>query len=141
MTADIQRPWFGYYDSPEQTAPAYDPGQSAPCLICGEPWTDDNVRTISIAGVTADRSWFYRVHRACDDAQTPEEAAAREALYVEWMVDGIDTPHDGGRCPHGFATEWNCQFCHPEKWPDHGTQAKYDQGCRCDECEAAGTDG
>lgn len=158
----VTRPWFGYYDSPEQTSPAYDPGESAPCLICGEPWTTDTVRTISIAGVTADRSWFYRIHRACDDAQTPEEAAAREALYVEWMVDGRDeggvvappstwipegrkpvtpehpaapsVPQIDGRCPHGFAWEGNCHFCHPEKWPPHGSLGKVEQGCRCDLC-------
>lgn len=78
--------WFGYYDSPEQTAPAYDPGDTAPCLICAEPWTSDTVRTVSLMVPGAERSWFYRVHRSCADDETPEAATDRESVYVAWMV-------------------------------------------------------
>lgn len=42
---------YGYYDDPSQTTPKFDPDDKAPCLICGEKWTEDTVRTI---GVMAD---------------------------------------------------------------------------------------
>jgi hypothetical protein len=41
-------------------------------------------------------------------------------------------------CEHGFAYRPNCHLCHPEKFPPHGTLAKYEQGCRCDECSVIG---
>lgn len=39
-------------------------------------------------------------------------------------------------CEHGYVYRPGCHLCHPEKFPPHGTLAKYEQGCRCDECEA-----
>lgn len=62
---------YGWFDDPWQTEPSYDPPHDAPCLFCGKPVAPDDVRTHSLmyAGpVYAKRSYFYRTHRTCADA-------------------------------------------------------------------------
>ena len=56
--------------------PAYDPDESAPCLVCGEAWTEQTVRTISLMAIGGNRSLFYRVHRRCHDLLTMAEEEA-----------------------------------------------------------------
>ena len=72
--------YFGYYDDPTQREPKYDPMQTAPCLICGESWTPDTVRTLtfvrwsSVEGKPASTiCYFYRIHRACHDRLGSDE--------------------------------------------------------------------
>lgn len=63
----------GYYDT-TSGPPKYDPG-IRPCLLCGVPWTDEDVRTHSIRG-DDNKSLFWRAHRTCAVAATPEEITA-----------------------------------------------------------------
>lgn len=72
--------YFGYYDNPVQKEPAYDPGQTAPCLICGGPWIPETVRTITFVRWDSDLgkpaghiAYFYRVHQACHDGLGSDE--------------------------------------------------------------------
>ena len=63
---------YGWYDSPDQPLdqPTYDPPRDAPCPYCGNPLTDDDVRTHSIMAAdvaTPRRSSFWRTHRTCDE--------------------------------------------------------------------------
>lgn len=59
----------GYFTDAAQTEPVYDPPHDAPCLVCWQPLTTDDVRTISLmpaeGGVA---SVFFRVHRSCAEA-------------------------------------------------------------------------
>lgn len=66
--------FVGYFDDASQT-PAYEPGR-APCLICGIPWDDGDVRTISVMNEDGVRSYYFRVHQTCGDAQSEEEEYA-----------------------------------------------------------------
>jgi len=67
---------YGWYDNAEQpkNQPSYDPGFYVPCLYCGEPLTDDNVRTHSFSAMTdGSKSYYYRTHRTCDEQATEKE--------------------------------------------------------------------
>lgn len=70
MTQRI-RNLYGWFDDAEQSGPAYDPPHDAPCPHCGEPLRPTDVRTESLMlAAGARRSYFFRVHRTCDDAAT-----------------------------------------------------------------------
>jgi len=76
---------YGYYSKPEQAVPEYDPGiVDVPCPACGvADFTLANVRTISLMGLGDNKSYFYRVHRACHDAMTPEQHGALDGLLID----------------------------------------------------------
>ncbi len=70
----------GYFTDPSQTEPVYDPPHDAPCLVCWQPLTPENVRTISLMPAEgAVASVFFRVHRSCaeDDPGAVEEIEHR----------------------------------------------------------------
>lgn len=57
--------------------PAYDPPHDAPCLMCGIPLSADDVRTHSVMAASgAERCYFYRTHRTCDDAASEAQKQA-----------------------------------------------------------------
>jgi hypothetical protein len=58
--------YFGYFDSPEQTKPSYDPGLETDCIICREKLSPP-LKTISLMREDREdnRSYFYRVHAGC----------------------------------------------------------------------------
>lgn len=63
--------FYGWFDDETQVNPTYDPPHDGPCLFCGVKIAADNVRTHSImyqGKVYAKRSYFYRTHRTCADA-------------------------------------------------------------------------
>jgi hypothetical protein len=67
---------YGWFDDAKDE-PAYDPPHDAPCLYCGLPLTSDGVRTHSVMSMYgAERSYFYRTHRTCDTAATPDQKQA-----------------------------------------------------------------
>lgn len=55
---------FGYFDSPTQIEPTYDPGLTVPCPICLLDLTMP-VTTISLMGVKDNKSYFFRAHKSC----------------------------------------------------------------------------
>lgn len=63
----------GWYDDPTQIEPSHEPPRDAPCLFCGFRIGADDVRTHSLmyASQYAARSYFYRTHRTCDEAESP----------------------------------------------------------------------
>ncbi len=85
MSFEIDRSHVGYYTKPDDKIPAQDP-MTAPCLICGKPWTSETVRTFSVMPTSRELSMFYRVHRACDDAQTEEERTALDTRVMALFV-------------------------------------------------------
>ena len=62
--------FYGWFDDASQTEPTYDPPRDAPCLLCGRRIVADDVRTHSLmhSGVYGARSYFYRTHRTCSEA-------------------------------------------------------------------------
>ena len=92
MSDRIRIEHYGYHERPDQTEASYDPGTTAPCLFCFEPWTMDTVRTISLAPLTAEGridgvagSYFYRVHRACHERFMAERPGEEEPPSA-WLM-------------------------------------------------------
>ena len=65
--------FYGWFDDNVQS-PTYEPPRDAPCPFCGVAINPDDVRTHSLMyiGQYAARSYFYRTHRTCDEADTSE---------------------------------------------------------------------
>lgn len=59
--------FYGWFDDPTQSRPSYEPPRDTPCLFCGTPVREDDVRTHSLMyeHEYAARSYFYRTHRTC----------------------------------------------------------------------------
>lgn len=71
-----EQQFYGWYDDANQRPdqPTHNPPFDGPCLWCGSAIDPENdVRTYSISPVEgyARRSYFYRIHRTCDDRHTP----------------------------------------------------------------------
>lgn len=64
--------FYGWYEDDTQPndQPTYNPPFDAPCLLCGNGMSLDDIRTISMmwAEGYARRSYFYRTHRTCHEA-------------------------------------------------------------------------
>jgi hypothetical protein len=67
---------YGWFDDPGQETPTYSPPLDTPCLFCGKAVSRENVRTHSLMyqGQYAARSYFYRTHRTCAEADETETA-------------------------------------------------------------------
>jgi hypothetical protein len=84
---------YGYYDSPEQTAPVYDPGViDVLCPICGKTLTDreaqdrsfcNSIRTISLLVLGDSRSYFYRVHATCHEPLSQSQRSSIDGLLID----------------------------------------------------------
>lgn len=78
---------YGWFSSEDQTKPIHDPPHDAPCLFCGEAVFEADVRTISLmwADRADGRSYFYRVHRTCEERATPDEQNRLDG----WILDMV----------------------------------------------------
>ena len=67
-----EQAFYGWYDDASQSSdkPSFDPPRNAPCPFCGVAIRAGDVRTHSLmyAGQYAARSYFYRTHRTCAEA-------------------------------------------------------------------------
>jgi hypothetical protein len=86
----IREDVFGWFDSPEQTTPAHDPGSCAPCVICTWPVdkhsTNNPIVTISLAlydKKNRERSYFFRAHKNCWERQTQHEQGLIESSLID----------------------------------------------------------
>lgn len=76
---------YGYYDSPTQNEPVYDPGLEVDCPSCGKP-LELPMKTISLMlydRKQGDRSYFYRTHKACYDLLDETQRGALDGLIVD----------------------------------------------------------
>jgi hypothetical protein len=73
-----EQAFYGWFDDATQQAPTYEPPRDAPCPYCGKPITPDDVRTHSLMMATgyANRSYFYRTHRTCDETANADTSKA-----------------------------------------------------------------
>jgi hypothetical protein len=62
--------FYGWFDDPDQAEPTYEPPRDAPCPFCGFKVHIDDVRTHCLAyrDDYGRRSYFYRTHRSCAEA-------------------------------------------------------------------------
>lgn len=76
---------FGYFDSPEQTTPAYDPGVEIDCPLCSKPLDLSNMVTISLMRQDRidNRSYFYRLHKTCREWATDDEILDIESMVID----------------------------------------------------------
>lgn len=66
---------YGWYDSPYQAKdkPTYNPPFDSPCPYCNKRLTDSDMRTHSMLMENAPQCFFFRTHKTCDVAATPEQ--------------------------------------------------------------------
>ena len=85
----VRQDIFGWFDSPDQTTPAHDPGLKTICPVCANELSRP-MKTISMMTVDtgSDRSYFFRVHKHCWEGITERERDAIEGS----LVDAITTP-------------------------------------------------
>lgn len=87
---------FGYFDAPEQEAPAFDPGLDVPCAYCLKPLSRP-MRAISLMKPGDGRSYFYRAHKDCYDHASADEVCDLESSLIDTLppndkVSGGGTP-------------------------------------------------
>lgn len=70
--------FYGYFEDASAGAkPEYDPPYDAPCPFCGMHLRRDDARTHSLlysSKTYAQRSYFYRTHRTCAEADSTHTA-------------------------------------------------------------------
>jgi hypothetical protein len=76
---------FGYFDEAYQETPAHDPGLSVDCPVCNRTLSRPVV-TISLMVPGDSRSYFYRLHKACRDALTPEQETNIDSVLIDAIV-------------------------------------------------------
>lgn len=81
---------YGYFDSPSQTTPAHDPGETGLCPVCvspvGKHGPSNRLQTISMcleAPELRDRSWFFRTHKNCWENATERERGLIESACID----------------------------------------------------------
>jgi len=87
---EVTKADVGYYEGTGKT-PTYEPGVR-PCLLCGVPWTNDNVRTYCIRGDDK-LSLFWRAHKTCGERASSEEITAVDLTVFALM--GVKLPKPG----------------------------------------------
>ena len=78
---------FGYFDSAEQSEPAYDPGLETLCPCCLSPVGDGSgITTISLLAEEDVRSFFFRAHKGCWQRASDEEKSVIESSLIDSRV-------------------------------------------------------
>ena len=76
--------YFGYFNSNKNT-PAYDPRFTVPCLICDKAMMPGTVKTVSLMRPNDNKSYFYRVHKMCEEGLTEDE----RIMYDSSLIDNL----------------------------------------------------
>lgn len=85
----------GYYTSADQPReePEYKPEFPGPCPICGEPMTEDDVRTYSVMPLEGSQaraiSLFYRTHRTCANASDESVIQALDSAAMTFGSEAV----------------------------------------------------
>lgn len=80
---------YGYFDSPYQVIPAYDPGLGVPCPVCGATLIAPVV-TLSVMLEDDSRSYFYRCHRTCYERLTDDQRTALDSAIIDAVAKTRD---------------------------------------------------
>lgn len=75
---ETEQLFYGWFDDAEQQEPTYAPPLGGPCALCGKHMTwGQEVTTHSLmyqGRVYAKRSYFYRTHKTCAEADVTKTA-------------------------------------------------------------------
>jgi hypothetical protein len=82
---------YGYFTDYQQTQPAFDPGLSVACPICGDALDENDVRTISLAVPKDVKSYFYRVHKSCHEPLSKEQRSKVDGLLIDAIYSARNT--------------------------------------------------
>lgn len=82
METKIREDVFGWFDSPLSETPDHDPGMDGICPVCGNKLSVP-VKTISIAPVNGNRSYFYRTHKECYDGLSDTEIMHLDSSLID----------------------------------------------------------
>ena len=75
---------FGWYDRADQAEPTHDPGLDVACPICNVRVGRHAVRPIRTVSLSdGKRSYFYRVHRDCQDQASPDLVTDIESVAID----------------------------------------------------------
>jgi len=78
---------YGYFDSPEQTEPTFDPGLNVYCPVCYRKLTEMRpLMTISLLLEHDNRSYFYRVHKGCHDNLDQVQQSNLDGLIIDAVI-------------------------------------------------------
>ena len=83
---DVKGKIFGYFDSPENKAPAFDPGLRVPCPFCLHLLDKSALKTISLMPVGGSRSYFYRAHKGCYEQASSDDILNLESSLIDTVV-------------------------------------------------------
>ncbi len=75
-------PSVGFF-ADSSSAPDYDPGLDCRCIVCdiGLRWSP--IKTICVAPVGGNRSYFFRVHRACWETISESDKSDIESSIID----------------------------------------------------------
>jgi hypothetical protein len=74
---------FGFFDTPGEVVPTYDPGLGVPCPFCLKPLTGAPRKTISLMGPWSGKSYFYRAHLVCYSLASEQEVCEIESSLID----------------------------------------------------------
>lgn len=81
---------YGYFDEPGQTKPTFDPGLDVLCPVCLRKLYEslaaprpDTVGSVSVLGEHSSRCYFFRFHKKCWDAASPETQQRIECAVID----------------------------------------------------------
>ena len=79
--------FIGYFNDFSDT-PAKDPLYAVNCIICNNPMTESDVRTVSLCALSgAGVSFFYRMHRTCSDSLSAIDQELYDNAIIELVED------------------------------------------------------
>lgn len=83
----------GYFDSAEQEEPTFDPGMDVPCPVChkilrGQPVVTPSLLLWDYDSTKGDRSYFYRVHKACYQGLSEQAITALDSIIIDAAAAG-----------------------------------------------------
>lgn len=81
---------YGYFDSPDNETPAYDPALDVECPVCAEKLSLP-VKTISLMLVGDNRSYFYRTHKTCYERLSSEEQTQLDSILIDAIANTKNT--------------------------------------------------
>ncbi len=81
---------YGYFTSPDQSEPAYEPGLEVDCPICHERLSHP-MKTVSLMLEGDNRSYFYRVHKSCFENLSDVEVGNLDGLILDAVIASKNT--------------------------------------------------
>jgi hypothetical protein len=78
---------FGWFENPGDETPAHDPGVKGVCPGCGKQLFPPLMTVSLMHAIGGHRSYFYRLHKACDENLSEKEKGAIDCSLMDefWL--------------------------------------------------------